>query len=1287
MANELQIKISTTADTQALSNTKNLLKSVEESSYSASRGLKTAEDDMTSMMRRASELYNQDPLQRYKQSVLELNVLQKNGLIDTRLYASEHQRLESQLKASTASTTSFKTSLLSMGSALTGLVIAGVTSEFVKTADAMNRLDGRLSLATKSTSEFKSEQIALRDIAKETHAPIQGITDLFVKLNPSLSAMGANTSTVNKVVSDFSKGLKLGGASAQESSAAILQFGQAMGSGVLRGDEFNSMMEASPKLMSYMAEGLGVPITTLRQMAEKGELTAGKVSAALLTMSSKMDEDFKKLPKTVGDASVDFKNSLGITIQEIDKATGVTSTLSGALTDMAGYFRGSSSNIIDSINTVKEYKGEIETAGVAIGAFYGVTLLGTGVNALREIELATKIATLTQLSFNTVVAVNPWVVIAGGISLAVAGLYEYRGLIQDIEKSQANVMGQKNFQNDLQFLKGKDNGQKLSDVEKRSKEVHDAEVATINEIEKRRGYAYQGSKNDDIVDNLQKRQSALHAEQESLLKLHGSLVQVKKDREQKEPTSKESKEAQELKEQIELLKNAASPKKDDSKKREAEAKKAAEEAEKLKQAYLAIDKDIASFGKNEHDKAIANINDKVEHYRKAGIDQVKLAELKTAMLKKLEDDETKEYLKKDGEKRKTFEDYYTTIGDSSSAFYMKESDKIQKLAEENILSNEQILKIYEVDTKKFETEENKRKKDQWNKDNQGFVDLLSNVNKAMDEQFFNVMSGKFTSFGSWLKDLWGSITQSLARGLSKTLADSILGTGTGVEGGIVNLFKNFGGFSGSMGSSASLVGTTLSADNITSLGGEIGKAFTTSSGTSVDASGIVSASGTDLSGVLNLASNLKSVYGLYTNGIEGTLMAPSAYMGQLAGTVYEAGFTGTGSFLAGSANVLGGGGVSGLSGAAAAGGLLTAGVMGGVGGYALGSLGDKLFGTDTKAGTYGAVGGAIGAVIGSVVPVIGTIAGGVVGSVLGSVIGGAFGSSHTSISGTGMVLNETASADRINAQHYTTTHEEKSSWFGSSSSDVTYYGAFTQGDMQNYKNTFTAYNFLLKQLNTSGSVTVAAGQYTYDGFNKAITEGFIHSFNTNLNQIRLDAIYNDWVAYATSVNKTVQQAMADATTTYISETRSFTEWKMGSGTKEQLKFTSDYMTSDLAQLEAQMGISGVNKDNFLESYQGAIKDNFTAETIDVWKKLGDAIQSTSDANQKYADSLKQTADAANALRASAHNDMMLSKTSDVSGLIHGTSGSVSKAMLDALTTLVNEAKRQTTLAQLSAGRA
>lgn len=754
-------------------------------------------------------------------------------------------------------------------------------------------------------------------------------------------------------------------------------------------------------------------------------------------------------------------------------------------------------------------------------------------------------------------------------------------------------------------------------------------------------------------------------------------------------------------------------------------KKASEEAEKLKQAYLSINKDIANLIGTDHEKAIASINDQSEKYRKQKVDELTIAKYvssaKTALIQKETEEQNKliidhyksigeddaayymqlsseidamvkkgvysydyinqyridkdnEYLQKKAqlefqadeqakEAIKTYDaglltskiDYYTALKDYSSAYYYQEEEKMKKLAETGWYTHEQMLAIKKSDDEKFQ-------KEQWDRDHKFWADTFVNINKAMEDQFFNAMSGKFTSFGNWLKDFWSSITQSMSRGLSKSIADSIMGTNDS-GGGIQNIFKSFGGLGSVFGSAATpaaLIGATTDSAGFT----------TTAGGTVYDAAGQVTKQGSDYADVLNainVASSAKTIYGALTGEISASIASgfgqAGAYLGELTGSASLA--EGVGSFGMGLSSPWASAGAGGIEGAGA---MLGGAALGAAGGYVLGSVGDKLFGADTKAGTYGAIGGTIGAVVGGPV-------GAVIGAALGSLVGGMFGS--TKVKGSGYYFGS-STEDGSNAQTY--VDYKKKSWFSSSS--WTTYSPLSEVEKSKIKGLFDTYDYLLVQLGTSKEITLAAGRYAGTTFQDQLAKNFITAFtDVEQSSSTFSTIYSYWTDYAKSINQTISQAFATSIGTYVSSTRSFNEWKLGSGTVEQLKFTSEYLTKDLAALENQMGVSGITVENYLSKYDEAMKSSFTPETITSWKNLGDALIAATDANTKYTDSIKALT------TYTKPSDMMLSRVGDATSITGKSDGTVNSAMLEVLQKMWKELQNQTTIAQLNRGMA
>ena len=259
---------------------------------------------------------------------------------DLNSIGSEAKKAEKSASQLSGAFTTLKTAMAAVAGSM-------IVREFVQISDEMSLMSSRLKKATDSMAEFTAQQKAMHAIARDTHADIKDTTDLYVKLAPALKDLGKNTDEINKVTSSFTKALQLGGASAEEAAAAIKQFGQAMGSGALKGDEFNSIAEASPTLMRYFADGLGVPIGKLKELGGQSKLTAEAVSGALLKMSDQIDKDFTQMPVTVGKAFTDLKTEMSLLVAEFNEAAGATGGMSQGLEKIADWIKDNRSDIVE----------------------------------------------------------------------------------------------------------------------------------------------------------------------------------------------------------------------------------------------------------------------------------------------------------------------------------------------------------------------------------------------------------------------------------------------------------------------------------------------------------------------------------------------------------------------------------------------------------------------------------------------------------------------------------------------------------------------------------------------------------------------------------------------------------------------------------------------------------------------------------------------------------------------------------------------------------------------------
>ncbi|UZR29086.1 tape measure protein [Methylococcus mesophilus] len=251
-----------------------------------------------------------------------------------------------------------------------------------KLSDQYRNLEGRVKLAAGSQNQFTEAQRALFAIAQNNAQALTGVSQLYSRIAKGAGDMGVSQQQVLSVIDSVAKSFRISGASAEEASGATLQFSQALASGVLRGDEFNSIMEQSPRLAQAIADGLDVPIGKLRTMAEAGELTTQKVVDALQKVKASIDRDAAGLPDTIEQAVVRWDNAMM-------KYVGTSPAITHAADAIADAINGAAENI-DAIATGVEVSGTL-IASVLIGKASGAAAAFSG----RILQTATDTAAAT----------------------------------------------------------------------------------------------------------------------------------------------------------------------------------------------------------------------------------------------------------------------------------------------------------------------------------------------------------------------------------------------------------------------------------------------------------------------------------------------------------------------------------------------------------------------------------------------------------------------------------------------------------------------------------------------------------------------------------------------------------------------------------------------------------------------------------------------------------------------------------------------------------------------------
>lgn len=229
-------------------------------------------------------------------------------------------------------------------------------------SDELAMTTTRLNTMNQAFNEINGTATETDTIVKQIYASAQNARGSFGDMAAVVAKFGNNArdafASQDEVIAFanlIQKQMTIAGASTQEASDAMLQLSQALGSGVLRGDELNSIFEQAPNLIQSIADYLDVPIGKIREMAQDGQLTADTVKAAIFSSAEDINAKFEAMPMTWGQVWTSFQNSALMAFQPVldkvnelannDQFQGFVENAIGLLAQLAVY-------VLDFFNTL-----------------------------------------------------------------------------------------------------------------------------------------------------------------------------------------------------------------------------------------------------------------------------------------------------------------------------------------------------------------------------------------------------------------------------------------------------------------------------------------------------------------------------------------------------------------------------------------------------------------------------------------------------------------------------------------------------------------------------------------------------------------------------------------------------------------------------------------------------------------------------------------------------------------------------------------------------------------------
>lgn len=215
-------------------------------------------------------------------------------------------------------------------------VLAGVgglmaAREYVQYADTMTNVASKLKLVTHSTQELAEVQANLFKLSNDTRAGLEETVTLYARVARNAEQLGLSQQKVLQLTESVNKAIRISGASSAEASSSVIQFSQALSSGVFAGDEFKSLGENASRLARAIADGLGLTVGQLRALSKEGKLTADLAIKGLLSQKDVLEAEFGQMSITVGEAFTVFNNKMLDFVGRVDKATGTSTGLTSAI--------------------------------------------------------------------------------------------------------------------------------------------------------------------------------------------------------------------------------------------------------------------------------------------------------------------------------------------------------------------------------------------------------------------------------------------------------------------------------------------------------------------------------------------------------------------------------------------------------------------------------------------------------------------------------------------------------------------------------------------------------------------------------------------------------------------------------------------------------------------------------------------------------------------------------------------------------------------------------------------
>lgn len=251
-------------------------------------------------------------------------------------------------------------------------------SQVANYADSYTGMVNKLKLVTKTQGELTQAMNSTYQIAQATASDWESVITVYTKFQKISEKLGLSQEDVSRITETVTKAVAMSGATADEAQRALMQFGQALNTGSLKGQDLNSILSQTPGLTDAIAEGMGVASGSLKELGAAGKLTNEMVITSLQKVATSIDDKYSETATLISSSFDLVKNSAKKMIGEFDAANGISAKF---VVGMKG--------IAENLGTITEFM--VVGAAFMAGTYIPMIVKGTYVTIADTVAKVTNV--------------------------------------------------------------------------------------------------------------------------------------------------------------------------------------------------------------------------------------------------------------------------------------------------------------------------------------------------------------------------------------------------------------------------------------------------------------------------------------------------------------------------------------------------------------------------------------------------------------------------------------------------------------------------------------------------------------------------------------------------------------------------------------------------------------------------------------------------------------------------------------------------------------------------------